>query len=176
MSTRAPQLLASWLIGSDNSCDLVVNVAGVSGHHCRLYQYDRQFALEDMGSTNGTYVDGERIPPRAPVIVRPEQNITLGRAVPLPWPEQISRQSTSQHPRDSRVIRIGRSPDSDVVLDYPTVSWEHARIRLEPLNPEFDAWDLDAEQDRYRIVAELDRKSTRLNSSHLKLSRMPSSA
>jgi phage repressor protein C with HTH and peptisase S24 domain len=33
-------------------------------------------------------------------------------------------------------------------------TWEHERIRLEPLNPEFEAWDLDPEQDRFRIVAE----------------------
>jgi ABC-type multidrug transport system ATPase subunit/ABC-type multidrug transport system permease subunit len=128
MSTRAPQLLASWLIGSDTSCDIVVSYAGVSGHHCRLYQYDRQFALEDMGSTNGTYVDGERIAPRTPVIVRPEQNITLGRTVALPWPDGISRPAAPQQPRGAREIRIGRSPESDIVLDYPTVSWEHARI------------------------------------------------
>jgi len=32
--------------------------------------------------------------------------------------------------------------------------WEHERIRLEPLNPEFDAWDLDPEEDRFRILAE----------------------
>jgi SOS-response transcriptional repressor LexA len=33
-------------------------------------------------------------------------------------------------------------------------SWSHERIRLESLNPEFPSWDLDPEQDRYRIVAE----------------------
>jgi SOS-response transcriptional repressor LexA len=32
--------------------------------------------------------------------------------------------------------------------------WRHARIRLEPLNPEFAAWYLDPEEDRYRILAE----------------------
>ena len=32
--------------------------------------------------------------------------------------------------------------------------WAHERIRLEPLNPEFEAWDLDPEEDRYRILAE----------------------
>lgn len=36
----------------------------------------------------------------------------------------------------------------------PDGSWAHERIRLEPLNPEFEAWDLDPEEDRYRIVAE----------------------
>jgi phage repressor protein C with HTH and peptisase S24 domain len=33
-------------------------------------------------------------------------------------------------------------------------SWSHQQIRLEPLNPEFEAWDLDPEEDRYRILAE----------------------
>jgi len=33
-------------------------------------------------------------------------------------------------------------------------AWSHERIRLEPLNPAFEAWDLDPQEDRYRIVAE----------------------
>ncbi len=28
------------------------------------------------------------------------------------------------------------------------------RVRLEPLNPEFDAWELDPEEDRFRVLAE----------------------
>jgi SOS-response transcriptional repressor LexA len=33
--------------------------------------------------------------------------------------------------------------------------WSHARIRLEPLNPEFEAWDLDpGDEENLRIVAE----------------------
>lgn len=33
-------------------------------------------------------------------------------------------------------------------------SRENERVRLEPLNPEFDAWDLNPEEDRFRILAE----------------------
>jgi SOS-response transcriptional repressor LexA len=33
-------------------------------------------------------------------------------------------------------------------------TWSHQRIRLEPLNPEFDAWDLDPEENRFRVIAE----------------------
>ena len=128
MQSRAPQLVASWLIGSDSSCDIVVNHPGVSSQHCRLYQYERQFAIEDMGSTNGTYVDGLRIAPRTPVTVSPNQHITLGQSVPLPWPEQVSEPAASSRKHESRVISIGRSPESDIVLDYPMISWEHARI------------------------------------------------
>jgi hypothetical protein len=40
---------------------------------------------------------------------------------------------------------------------FPDGSWTHDRIRLEPLNPEFTAWDLEPEEDRFRIVAEFVR-------------------
>lgn len=36
-------------------------------------------------------------------------------------------------------------------------TWEHDAIRLEPLNPEHEAWYLDPEAERYRIVAEFVR-------------------
>lgn len=36
-------------------------------------------------------------------------------------------------------------------------TWEHEAIRLEPLNPEHEAWYLDPEAERYRIVAEFVR-------------------
>jgi len=36
----------------------------------------------------------------------------------------------------------------------PEGGWEHAAIRLEPLNPEFEAWYLKPEENRYRILAE----------------------
>ena len=45
----APTLLASWLIGSDTSCDIVVSHPMVSGQHCRLYQYERQFTAGRHG-------------------------------------------------------------------------------------------------------------------------------
>ena len=33
-------------------------------------------------------------------------------------------------------------------------SRQNERVRLEPLNPEFDAWELDPEEDRFRVLAE----------------------
>jgi SOS-response transcriptional repressor LexA len=42
-------------------------------------------------------------------------------------------------------------------LQRPDGTWGHERIRLEPLNPEFEAWDLDAEEGRFRIIAEFVR-------------------
>jgi SOS-response transcriptional repressor LexA len=40
----------------------------------------------------------------------------------------------------------------------PDGSWTHQRIRLEPLNPEFEAWDLNpADEDSLRVIAEFVR-------------------
>ena len=125
MASRASQILASWLIGSDSSCDLVVNEPTVSGHHCRLTQYADGFMLEDLGSTNGTYVDNNRIAPRTPVKITREMRVTLGTLTPLPWPEQTTQPAPVRTPG---VISIGRSPESDIVLDFPMISWNHARI------------------------------------------------
>jgi phage repressor protein C with HTH and peptisase S24 domain len=35
--------------------------------------------------------------------------------------------------------------------------WRHERIRLESLNPEYPSWDLDTDEEKYRIVAEFIR-------------------
>jgi SOS-response transcriptional repressor LexA len=36
-------------------------------------------------------------------------------------------------------------------------SWRHTRIRLESLNPEYPSWDLEPDEDKYRIIAEFIR-------------------
>jgi phage repressor protein C with HTH and peptisase S24 domain len=35
--------------------------------------------------------------------------------------------------------------------------WRHGRIRLESLNPDYPSWDLDPDEDKYRILAEFVR-------------------
>jgi len=39
----------------------------------------------------------------------------------------------------------------------PDGEWRHTRIHLESLNPEYPSWDLDPEQEKYRIIAEFER-------------------
>ena len=35
--------------------------------------------------------------------------------------------------------------------------WRHSRIRLESLNPSYPSWDLDPDEEKYRIIAEFQR-------------------
>ena len=107
--------MRSWVIGSRADCDVVVDSPLASARHCQLTQAPDGYVLEDLGSTNGTYVNGLLI--TVATRVTPGDEITLGRTVAMPWPPGVMRS-----------ISIGRLPDNDVVFDDPRVSGHHARL------------------------------------------------
>ncbi|MGY6587975.1 MAG: FHA domain-containing protein [Wenzhouxiangella sp.] len=49
------------LVGRAPECDLRLNDEMISGRHARLNYVDGRFELTDLGSTNGSYVNGSRI-------------------------------------------------------------------------------------------------------------------
>ena len=118
----------SWLIGKANDCDVAVPTDTVSGQHCRLTRTSTGFVLEDLGSTNGTLVDGRKLPPNQPVPVTEKSVITLGLAVPFPWEKIPPHHSSTRRIVLGTTVTIGRTPGNDVVVDYPIVSSHHARI------------------------------------------------
>ena len=124
----------SWTIGSAPECDLVAPNERVSARHCRLTAMadaSDAFKLEDLGSTNGTFVNGKRI--TGPARVTRADVITLGRSVAMPWPLPQERQPSPGRSRTTLTFNgeslvLGRDPDCDHPLDYPMVSWRHARL------------------------------------------------
>jgi ABC-type multidrug transport system ATPase subunit/pSer/pThr/pTyr-binding forkhead associated (FHA) protein len=120
--TVSPQ--RRWVIGADPGCDVVVDRPTVSRRHCRLTEIPNGYLLEDLGSSNGTFVNGGRV--TGPEKVSLEDQVTLGLAVRMPWPQSVATDA----------IWIGRDADNHIVLDYPVVSAFHARIR----DPSGQAW------------------------------------
>jgi pSer/pThr/pTyr-binding forkhead associated (FHA) protein len=64
-------------IGRSLGCDLVLGDSTVSRRHAKLRAFGGQWFLEDLGSTNGTRVNGIRI--RAATVVRPGASVGFGR-------------------------------------------------------------------------------------------------
>ena len=66
-------------IGRAPNSDLVLEDDYVSAQHARLHKVEDGWIIQDLNSTNGTYVDGERI--GAPVKVQPEMQIRIGKTI-----------------------------------------------------------------------------------------------
>jgi pSer/pThr/pTyr-binding forkhead associated (FHA) protein len=75
----------SIILGRDPSSDVVVDDVEVSRRHARLIGQADGFAIEDLGSTNGTFVNGQRI--RSVVPLRAGAKIRLGELVSFVYQE-----------------------------------------------------------------------------------------
>ena len=74
-------------IGRDAQNDVVIAEADISRRHARLTRQDGGYVLEDLGSTNGTFVNGQRL--TSPYPLRPGDEVRLGPKVVLVY-EQVS--------------------------------------------------------------------------------------
>ena len=54
-------------IGRSNDATLVLNDDYASSRHARLFPQDGQWIVEDLGSTNGTYLDRQKVTQPTPV-------------------------------------------------------------------------------------------------------------
>jgi hypothetical protein len=58
---RVVPLYADVTIGRRPPADILMQDDAISGRHCRIYFQQGQWLVEDLGSTNGTFVDGRRL-------------------------------------------------------------------------------------------------------------------
>jgi len=56
------------MIGRDTNCDLTMMDEALSAHHARLAHHHGQWWLEDLNSTNGTFLNREKLTTPAVVI------------------------------------------------------------------------------------------------------------
>lgn len=66
-------------IGRDSSNEITVNDAEVSRRHSRLSFQGGKYVLEDMGSTNGTFVNGQRL--TGPRVLKSGEVVSLGEQI-----------------------------------------------------------------------------------------------
>lgn len=56
-----PLVRAKLVMGRRESCDICLRFPNISGQHCELLFQEGVWLLRDLGSTNGTKVNGMRI-------------------------------------------------------------------------------------------------------------------
>ena len=78
-------------LGRDITNDIVINDPEVSRHHLRLTRGAGGFTIEDLGSTNGTFVNGQRLTGARPL--RPGDMVGLGETVTLAYEMSAARAS-----------------------------------------------------------------------------------
>lgn len=69
---------ARFLIGRREGCDIRIAVASISREHCELRVEDGRLLIKDLGSSNGTYVNRQRV---QEVQLSPGDLIAVGPAV-----------------------------------------------------------------------------------------------
>jgi ABC-type multidrug transport system ATPase subunit/pSer/pThr/pTyr-binding forkhead associated (FHA) protein len=120
------------VMGRDPECDVPLDDDRVSWRHLRIEISNDSPLVTDLGSSNGTLVDGGQINTEPTVITREaiiQLGSTRGRV------REILSEPSGARGRFRRVavrrgtVRIGRAEDNEVVLDEPNVSWHHAEVR-----------------------------------------------
>jgi pSer/pThr/pTyr-binding forkhead associated (FHA) protein len=69
------------VIGRESAAGIVIASPAVSRRHAALRLVDGEVVLEDLGSSNGTFVNGQRV--QDSLTLRPGGRIGLGRAIVL---------------------------------------------------------------------------------------------
>ncbi len=68
-------------IGRDVNNDIVINDSEISRKHARILMQAGGFVLEDLGSTNGSFINGQRL--MGPHVLRPGETVMFGENVSL---------------------------------------------------------------------------------------------
>ncbi len=79
LGRRIPLGARPVVIGRSSKADVRIDEDSVSRQHCRIRATPRGYLIEDLGSTNGTYVENQ--PVGNGVILRDGQRITIGSAI-----------------------------------------------------------------------------------------------
>ena len=130
-------------IGRDSVNEIVINDAEISRRHARLTFQGGKYVLEDLGSTNGTFVNGQRLAgPRVLkagevvsfgeqiVMVFEATNFDAGATVVSPRASAVPSVSRPAMPPPPPVEYVGSVPASPVVTPTPTLAVRNNQVLI----------------------------------------------
>ncbi len=75
---RVYELKPETVIGRSRSCDIRLTLPDVSREHCLIRQHDGKLHIVDMGSRNGTHVNGKNVQETGPVPLSNGDEVRIG--------------------------------------------------------------------------------------------------
>jgi pSer/pThr/pTyr-binding forkhead associated (FHA) protein len=128
-SGQKQPLAAPVEIGRDPSAELTLDDDLVSRRHVRITPRDGGAVVEDLGSRNGTFVNGNEI--HGPTRLVPGDHVLVGVTVlELRTAAQVAQQATAVRPRPPALATPARQPD---FVDEKALRAPQAAHRLDPL-------------------------------------------
>lgn len=76
---RTVPVSGNMVMGRAEECELALDDTFVSQQHARLFAKNGSWYVEDLGSTNGTFVNDQRL--AAPAMVQPGDRVRVGTTV-----------------------------------------------------------------------------------------------
>jgi hypothetical protein len=96
-------------IGRDSTNEIVINDAEISRRHARLNFQGGKYVLEDLGSTNGTFVNGQRL--AGPRVLKAGEVVSFGEQIVLVFEASTyDPAATVASPRAAAVPSLSRPP------------------------------------------------------------------
>jgi pSer/pThr/pTyr-binding forkhead associated (FHA) protein len=96
-------------IGRVQPADLVISHAEISRSHARVFHKEGAYFVEDLGSSNGTFVNGKKI--TAPQVLLPGDTLQLGSEVTLVFGQTVGEGETE--------INVPRASASETEVAAP---------------------------------------------------------
>jgi ABC-type multidrug transport system ATPase subunit/pSer/pThr/pTyr-binding forkhead associated (FHA) protein len=121
------------IIGQNRDVGLRIDHESVSSQHAKLSIQGDRAVIEDLGSANGTYVNGETVHPGTPHILNPGDILFFGES-PIEVdliqvvPVTIENIPIDLTLKQGEIYTIGRNPSCQLRITHPTVSNFHAQI------------------------------------------------
>jgi len=78
LAVTTGMLKAGTVLGRPGTADLAIDAVKISRRHAKVYQEGRKLMVMDMGSTNGTKVDGKALRPHNPMQINTSSALDLG--------------------------------------------------------------------------------------------------
>jgi predicted component of type VI protein secretion system len=103
------------VVGRGEGSDLTLSETGVSRQHARFHAGPKGWVVSDLDSTNGTFVNGQRLLSNQPYLLKPGDRIAIGSTVLLvhadeaevAGPEEPVHQGSSAGKPRPAVLAVG---------------------------------------------------------------------